>query len=280
MAGNQDETLLELIGEVQGMLDLDELVDGMMEALMRVVPSDWAALNDVGPDQTDQVAVSIPEAPRELHEIWAQHGHENPIAAHNFATQDGRPYRFSDLITREELHATTLYKELYEQMGVEFQIAFTLPASPGRILAIALSRRDSDYTDAERDLLLRARPYLIQAWRNAIQHTALRDELMRQPFEQGTLEPALADGLRERGLTTRQAEVVWLVARGSSNADAAAVLGLSERTVQKHLERSYRALGVSSRSEAAAIVWSLAPTPAPRSTSSTGRHVRIAGPDT
>jgi len=32
-----------------------------------------------------------------------------------------------------------------------------------------------DYSDAERDLINQARPFLIQAWRNAIEHTALRD---------------------------------------------------------------------------------------------------------
>ena len=268
----QDDTLLELIGEIQGMLDLEELVHGLMDVLLRLVPSDWAAFNDVGPDQRGAIAVSIPEAPRELHEIWAEHWQENPLAAHTVATQDGRPYRFSDFITQEQLHATALYQRLYAQMGVEYQIAFTLPGSPGRVLAIALSRGDRDYSDAERDLLLRARPYMIQAWRNAIQHTTLRDELLRRPFADGHLDPALAAALAERGLTARQAEVVWLVARGSSNADAAAVLGLSERTVQKHVERSYKALGVGARSEAAGLVWSLAPPPQP---SDAPRRVRL-----
>jgi DNA-binding CsgD family transcriptional regulator len=176
------------------------------------------------------------------------------------------------LTTTEELHATALYREVYAPLRVEYQIAFTLPASPGRILAIAMSRGDRDFSDEERDLLTRARPFLIQAWRNAIQHTALRDDLRRRPFEDGATDGAMSATLRERGLTARQAEVLWLVARGRSNADAPAVLGLSERTVQKHLERSYRALGVSSRSEAATLVWTLAAA-SPRD--ETPRRVRL-----
>jgi DNA-binding CsgD family transcriptional regulator len=54
------------------------------------------------------------------------------------------------------------------------------------------------------------------------------------------------------GLTRREAEVLALVARGSSNGDVARELGISDRTVAKHLERAYRALGVETRTAAAA----------------------------
>jgi DNA-binding CsgD family transcriptional regulator len=168
---------------------------------------------------------------------------------------DGRAYRFSDVISVEELQALDLYREVYAPMGVEHQIAFTLPATPGRVLAIALSRGDRDYTDAERDLINRARPFLIQAWRNAIEHTALRDEVAaRAP---GARLPAKvpAGAFAEEGLTSREAEVLVLVARGRSNRDAGAILGISTRTVQKHLERCYRKLGVTDRSAAAEVAW-------------------------
>lgn len=240
------------------MLDLDELVEGMLDALKRAVPSDWVSINDVGPDPDSTVAVmEPPELPPGLFERFAELAYQNPIAAYMARTGDGRPYRFSDFLTTGELHALPIYREFYALIGVEHQMAFTLPASPGRILGVALSRRDRDFTDAERDLLGRARPYLIQAWRNAIEHTALRDELARRPLVESGLEDTVAAALGARGLTDRQAEVLWLIARGRSSQDAAAVLGLSDRTVQKHLERCYRTLGVGSRSEAATLVWSL-----------------------
>jgi hypothetical protein len=210
---HDDDTLLTLIGEIQGLLDLDELVDGLLRVLPEAVPSDYISLNDVGPDPEGVVAVILPEQPLHLHQAFARHAYENPIAAHYAATHEGRPFRLSDLTTTEELHATSLYREVYAPLRVEYQIAFTLPASPGRILAIAMSRGDRDFSDEERDLLTRARPFLIQAWRNAIQHTALRDDLRRRPFEDGGTDGAMSAALRERGLTARQAEVLWLVER-------------------------------------------------------------------
>ena len=70
--------------------------------------------------------------------------------------------------------------------------------------------------------------------------------------------PDRTDALQDLGLTPREAEVAQLVATGGSNRDIAARLGVSDRTVQKHLERSFRKLGVKTRSEAAARAWELA----------------------
>ncbi|QEL66242.1 putative two-component response regulator [Oryzomicrobium terrae] len=52
------------------------------------------------------------------------------------------------------------------------------------------------------------------------------------------------------GLTERQAEVLGLMARGKSNRDIAQILGLSEGTVKIHITAIFKALGVSSRTQA------------------------------
>lgn len=53
-------------------------------------------------------------------------------------------------------------------------------------------------------------------------------------------------------LTAREREVCALVARGATNAEVAAALFVSRRTVEHHLRLAYRKLGVRSRSELAA----------------------------
>lgn len=49
------------------------------------------------------------------------------------------------------------------------------------------------------------------------------------------------------GFTGRQIEVIQWMARGKTNPEIAAILGISYRTVQKHLEHIYNALGVDTR---------------------------------
>jgi DNA-binding CsgD family transcriptional regulator len=52
------------------------------------------------------------------------------------------------------------------------------------------------------------------------------------------------------GLTEREAEVVRLVASGKANKEIASELGLSQKTVERHLSNIFAKLGVSSRAAA------------------------------
>jgi DNA-binding NarL/FixJ family response regulator len=55
-------------------------------------------------------------------------------------------------------------------------------------------------------------------------------------------------------LTPRQLEVLRLVARGQSNRDIGAALGMSERTVKVHVTAILRRLGLANRTQAAGLL--------------------------
>lgn len=57
----------------------------------------------------------------------------------------------------------------------------------------------------------------------------------------------------ELGLTSREGEVLSWLSKGKTNRDIAQILGLSPRTVDKHLEQIYAKLGVENRTAAAAV---------------------------
>lgn len=65
----------------------------------------------------------------------------------------------------------------------------------------------------------------------------------------------LAPGPLPGGLTAREAEVLRLVASGSSNPEIAAALFLSEKTVARHLSNIFTKLDVRSRTAAAAYAF-------------------------
>jgi DNA-binding NarL/FixJ family response regulator len=56
--------------------------------------------------------------------------------------------------------------------------------------------------------------------------------------------------LADLGITERQADVLKLVTKGLSNSEIARQLSIAENTVKQHAHAAYRALGVSSRTEA------------------------------
>ena len=97
----------------------------------------------------------------------------------------------------------------------------------GAEASVALSRADRDFTDRDVALLHLVRPHLADAlWR-------------------------AAHGPPPRPLTAREQAVVARVARGATDAAIAHELGISRRTVGKHLENAYAALGVHDRTSAA-----------------------------
>jgi DNA-binding NarL/FixJ family response regulator len=78
--------------------------------------------------------------------------------------------------------------------------------------------------------------------------------LLRLAKESGSDLPA--EFSSELGLTSREGEVLSWLSKGKTNRDIAQILGLSPRTVDKHLEQIYAKLGVENRTAAAAIATS------------------------
>ena len=61
------------------------------------------------------------------------------------------------------------------------------------------------------------------------------------------------DDSEHHGLTNRELEVLQTIVDGKTNQEAGLTLGISDKTIEKHLESIYRKLGVSSRVEAAVL---------------------------
>ncbi len=72
-----------------------------------------------------------------------------------------------------------------------------------------------------------------------------------EPGDSMPAHTAAATSLESLGLSPRQLEVLQLIARGVPNKIICSELGLAERTVKAHVTEVLRALGVSSRTQAA-----------------------------
>ena len=81
-----------------------------------------------------------------------------------------------------------------------------------------------------------------------------------RPFLEPDRERTAPDEARRaavRNLTARERDVLRLVAGGGDNDEIAGALGLSTRTVERHLQNAYLKLGVSGRTARAAAVAAL-----------------------
>ncbi len=73
--------------------------------------------------------------------------------------------------------------------------------------------------------------------------------VLREVSDAATVEATM----QAFGLTLRESEVLYWVAKGKTNRDIGDILGSSPATVKKHLERIYEKLGVETRTAAAAV---------------------------
>jgi DNA-binding NarL/FixJ family response regulator len=98
-----------------------------------------------------------------------------------------------------------------------------------------------------------AEPLVIQQGSESLHLTVSqrhRELLLLLEEKHAVATPSL-DGYQ---LTPRELEVLGWVAKGKTNRDIAEILGMSPRTVNKHLEHIFVKLGVETRSAAAALV--------------------------
>ena len=75
-----------------------------------------------------------------------------------------------------------------------------------------------------------------------------------------------------RPLTTIEEQVAAIVAEGRANQEVAAELGISNKTVESHLSRVYRKLGVHSRGELTSLFAKRRGASRPVSSESQRRH--------
>lgn len=152
-----------------------------------------------------------------------------------------RPLAISQVVGEDAFRTAALYRRLYRELGMVDQLLIPVAAAD-RTVTLAIGRASWGFTRQELQLA-----GLLQR----VIATAYDWQLERERL---TLGGADAEGDRFAPLTARQAEVMRLVLAGRTNDAVARDLGISTRTVAKHLEAAYRRLGVRTRTEAAALL--------------------------
>ncbi|SDE32911.1 helix-turn-helix transcriptional regulator [Auraticoccus monumenti] len=159
-----------------------------------------------------------------------------------------------ELVSARQWRANPVYRESHRALGVEDQLAVVLDVQGSGAHAITLSRSTGAFSAREHQLAALLVPHLRAAVLRCLDDpTPYRvAETVPVPRWTSRTGPALAGPGRPL-LTSREAEVLALVAAGLSGREVARRLQLSPRTVDKHLEHVHAKLGARSRVEAVAL---------------------------
>jgi len=158
----------------------------------------------------------------------------HPLVRHYQTTADQAPRTVEDLPGGGHWPDEQARHVVGTVLGFRRHLALPLPAPPGEGHVILLGRPDEDFTDRDLEFASRLQPLLAGVVNQQRQLLRRRDHL------------AVTRG-DEFGITPRELAVLSLLADTLTAAAIARRLGISPRTVHKHLESLYRKLGTHDR---------------------------------
>jgi len=245
------EAVLSFLRQLYAVERLEAFPRRAMAGLGRLIESDVLTYNEIYPrriraDFLDEPAGIIDRWQRATFERYTD---QHPLITHYARTRERYPRKISDFLTLTQFKNLALHTEFFRPLGLNYQMAVTIPSTPDLVIGIALNRSQADFSERDRSVLEVIRPHLAQAYRNAAERTRLTERAASvERIEQGGGRQVTPEA---GALTRREHEVLSLVAEGKTNPEIGARLTISGRTVQKHLEHVYAKLGVRSRTAAA-----------------------------
>jgi DNA-binding CsgD family transcriptional regulator len=225
LSGSDYRVALELLHEAGAVEGPDPFPEHVLEGLKRLVPCDVVAYHE-GP--VSQPAVAFAGEPRGQVTQAIRDAHERLVSQDVLTPVEGAR-KYSDFLSQRQFHRLAFYHEVARPLGVEDMIRLWIEPNGGENSRLEFDRPDWGFRERDRSLLDLLLPHFRQLRRSA----AAR----RRPR-------------RRADLTTREHEVLELVAGGRTNAEVARVLWISPGTVRKHLENAYEKLGVHTRTGA------------------------------
>ena len=185
---------------------------------------------------------------REALYAFDRHFFEHPLVRFHGEHRGAGAHRISDSLSIRAFRATPLYADYYAKVGLDHALALPLHVDSRWLVSFVFNRTGRDFSARDCQLLERIRPHLAATY---AQSHALAE--VQRALAEGVARTAEGahDTYAVATLTTREREVLGWLAAGKTNAQIAAIIGASPRTVAKHLERIYEKLGVESRTAAA-----------------------------
>ena len=201
--------------------------------LPRLVASEITTLSVCDLRRNSRGVVSSPEGAISASEraCFDRFFEVHPLVRHH-SSGPGGSARISDLLSQSEFRGSALFSEYYRRIGIDHAVAVPLLVDRGLLVSFVLNRSRCDFSDRECAFLDLVREPLSALYRHLLARA--------RP----------ASGFATLPVTPREREVLSWLAAGKTDQEIAGILGMSPRTVQKHLQHIYEKLGVETRTAA------------------------------
>jgi DNA-binding CsgD family transcriptional regulator len=166
---------------------------------------------------------------------------QNPSV--QYCMRDGREkvIMISDFVSQRTFERTDFYQDVFKPWGVRYQLAACL-RTESHLCGFTL-HRDQPLDEELRGVIQVLYPHIVRAFEAAHRRGEPGARLLGQQYR-----------LKELGLTPRECDVLVWIAEGKRDAEIGRILGISSRTVSKHVESLLQKLEAETRTAALARV--------------------------
>jgi len=188
--------------------------------------------------------------------FFAVSAERHPHTEYYRRTGDGSARSISGIMPMRQLRRTTFYNEISRPLGVTWQLTIYLPLPAYHTLFVAALRQRTDFSRRERTLLELLRSHIGTAWLRAVRLDEQRAQMTPplasiRPAPQEQSAPCSRILQHRLGLTAREAEVLFWLSEGKTNAGIGVILDRSPETVKSHVGSLLAKLGCETRTAAA-----------------------------
>lgn len=166
--------VLKLVERLGDCTDMEAFVTTAMHGLIEMIPSIDVSYNEMNPFAGRIFYDMWPSPPEGFAEasvpLFEKYMRQNPLIAHMEATGDTRALMWSDFVSVEEMRRTDLHRGVFSRLGIDSQMAVTLPTPSGIVIGFALNRDESGFDERDRAIVNTLRPHLVQAYRTVQLH--------------------------------------------------------------------------------------------------------------
>jgi DNA-binding CsgD family transcriptional regulator len=224
--------------------NLQEFTSAVPGILTRLIPSEYSMFTEFEIDWVTgkDVMLNCVESERRVDQaardaMASGAFKDHPIIKHYETGSYATAVKLSDFLSLAQLDRRECYQAVFRLAHIKRLLCIPVTRPPERAATLNVMNSSRDFTESDRTLLSLLAPHFMQACRNA--------ELVTRSAAQKNIS------LADLGLSSRELQVALWIVQGKSNPEIAIILAISQRTVEKHMERILEKLGVENRTAAA-----------------------------
>jgi DNA-binding CsgD family transcriptional regulator len=167
--------IVSFLRDMYAQPDLDTFARSAVARLTDVVAAHRVSYNEAHNRRGTLRVVIRPSD--DIPPLTARQYQEHPMMQHFVKTGDGRAHRFSDFLSRDQLHATEMYQVHYRPAGVEHQMTVCLGSPKPYVVAFAVGRDGRDFSERDRMAMNLLRPHLLTGYERSSASARFRERM-------------------------------------------------------------------------------------------------------